>query len=75
MTEDGTATLTNGQSTLMEQATQPTLRDENIKAAAAIALNKPAATMTASRALVSDASGFVSAATQQHQLRLVMLMA
>lgn len=38
------------------------IENADIKAAAAIALNKLAAT-TASRALVSDASGFVSAAT------------
>lgn len=63
VTEDGTATLTN--KTIDADGTGNSItniEDENIKAAAAIALNKLAAT-TASRALVSDASGFVSAAT------------
>jgi len=63
VTEDGTATLTN--KTFDADGTGNSItniENADIKAAAAIALNKLAAT-TASRALVSDASGFVSAAT------------
>jgi len=63
VTEDGTATLTN--KTFDADGTGNSItniENADIKAAAAIALDKLAAT-TASRALVSDASGFVSAAT------------
>ncbi len=75
----GTATVPNANDTLVGKATTDTLTNKtfdadgtgnsitnienaDIKAAAAIAVNKLAA-VTASRALVSDGSGFVSAAT------------
>lgn len=75
----GTATVPNATDTLVGKATTDVLTNKSIdadgtgnsltnianaaiKAAAAIALNKLAAT-TVSRALVSDGSGFVSAAT------------
>lgn len=61
VTEDGTATLTN--KTFDADGTGNSIsniENADIKAAAAIALNKLAAT-TASRALASDASGFVTA--------------
>lgn len=61
-TDAGTKTLTN--TTFDADGTGNSItniENADIKAAAAIALNKLAAT-TASRALVSDASGFVSAA-------------
>jgi len=63
VTEDGTATLTN--KTFDADGTGNSIsniENADIKAAAAIALNKLAAT-TASRALTSDASGFVTAST------------
>lgn len=63
LTASNTATLTN--KTFDADGTGNSItniENADIKAAAAIALNKLAAT-TASRALVSDASGFVSAAT------------
>jgi len=63
ITAAGTATLTN--KTINEDGTGnaiTNLANASIKAAAAIALNKLAAT-TVSRALVSDGSGFVAVAT------------
>lgn len=63
VTESHTATLTN--KTFNADGTGNSItniENADIKAAAAIALNKLAAT-TASRALVSDGSGFVSAAS------------
>jgi hypothetical protein len=64
-TYDGTSTLTFTNKTFNAEGTGNSItniKNADIKAAAAIALNKLAAT-TASRALVSDASGFVTAAT------------
>lgn len=61
VTEAHTQTLTN-KTIDADNNTITNIANDEIKASAAIALDKLAAT-TASRALVSDASGFVSAAT------------
>ncbi len=59
--EDAAATLTN-KSIDSDTNTLSNIKNADIKAAAAIALNKLAA-VTASKALVSDGSGFVSASS------------
>lgn len=61
VTEAGTATLTN-KSIDADNNTITNIDNNDIKAAAAIALNKLAAT-TANRALVSDGSGFIAPST------------